>query len=58
MLGLPLVELSKLHAKLPQKIALGFVFMLGALACISSVYRFKEVLGLSKQDTDITCESR
>ena len=56
ILLLPLVEIVKLHVKAPRKLGLGGVFLLGALACASSVVRFKVIMGLTKQDADVTCE--
>lgn len=56
ILFLPLVEVSKLHVKTPQKFALAGVFLLGALACASSVVRFKVINKLNENKADATCK--
>lgn len=57
ILFLPLVEVSKLHMKQAQKFALAGVFLLGALACASSVVRFKVINKLNENQADPTCKN-
>ena len=56
ILCLPIVEVLKLHVRKPQKIALGAVFVFGALACVSSVVRFKVMYSSTTNAKDITCK--
>ncbi|KAI0452636.1 hypothetical protein F5B21DRAFT_482372 [Xylaria acuta] len=58
ILPLPILEIMKLHMKISQKIAFGAVFLTGAPASIGSIVRAILILGLSKQNADITCEKR
>jgi hypothetical protein len=55
-LCLPVIEILKLRVRKTQKIALVLVFGLGALACVSSVVRFKIVYSTTTGASDITCK--
>jgi hypothetical protein len=56
ILCLPIFEIQKLRVRKTQKIALATVFGLGALACVSSVVRFKIVYSTTTGASDITCK--
>lgn len=56
ILLLPMVEVYQLHLKTPQRLALGAIFLLGGLACASSVVRFKVIMALTEHGADATCK--